>query len=147
MKKYIPYVLVLSAVLLGAAYYLNTEQTAGSSPQELTASRENSEGMVTVAITFLNPTSSQYKDFLAFQVSMNTHSVNLDSYDPKEIAYIRTGSGQVIRPTSWDEADGSGGHHRKGVLLFPKPDIKLEHGYFEIIIENIAGIDQRVFSW
>lgn len=146
MNKLIPYALVLVAVLLGAVYYMGAGQTAGMSPEELAAPRENSEGMVTVGITFLNPTSSQYTDSLAFQVSMNTHSVNLDSYDPIEIAYIKTSSGQVIKPTSWDEADGSGGHHRRGLLIFPM-NSELEMGGFEIVVEGIAGIDQRIFSW
>lgn len=147
MNKFIPYILVLGAVLLSAAYYLNTEQNAGLLPQDLGAPRENSEGMVTVAITYLNPTSSQYGNSLAFQVMLNTHSVNLDVYDPKEQAYIRTGNGQVIKPTSWDEAEGSGGHHRNGVLLFPKTGTTPEKGNFEIIMEDLAGIDRRIFSW
>ncbi|MCL7412174.1 MAG: hypothetical protein M8353_00960 [ANME-2 cluster archaeon] len=147
MNKFIPYILVLGAVLLGAAYYLNTEQNAGASPQGLDVPRENSEGMVTVAITYLNPTSSQYGDSLAFQVTLNTHSVNLDLYNPKELAYIRTDNGQVIQPTSWDEAEESGGHHRSGILLFPKTGTTLEKGNFELIMEDLAGIDMRVFSW
>jgi len=151
LKKLLPYLMILVLVVVGAEYYLITNQTNnptnGNNQDDFTTPRENSGGMVTVAMTFLNPTSFQYKDSLAFQVTMNTHSVELGGYDLNNIAYLKTANGDVIKPEKWDEADKSGGHHRSGVLLFPKTDANLEMGNFDIIVEEIAEIDQRIFSW
>ncbi|TFH46688.1 MAG: hypothetical protein E4G94_01905 [ANME-2 cluster archaeon] len=151
VKKMLPYFMVLVLVLVGVEYYLISNQTNnptnGNYQDDLTAPRENSENKVTIAMTYLNPTSSQYKDSLAFQVSMNTHSVELGGYDFNTIAYLKTASGDVIKPEKWEEADASGGHHRSGVLLFPKTDTKLELGNFDIFVEDVAQIDQRIFSW
>jgi hypothetical protein len=43
-------------------------------------------GGVTVKVTYLNPKSS---DGARFQVALDTHSVNLDSYDLKTISVLR----------------------------------------------------------
>ncbi len=84
---------------------------------------------------------------LIFDVSMNTHSVDLDEYDLGELAVLRDDTGNEYHPVSWDSAPG--GHHRKGTLTFPIPD-SLSQGkarYVEIVIRDVAGIEERVLKW
>ncbi len=78
---------------------------------------------------------------------MNTHSVDLDQYDLGELAVLRDDAGNEYHPISWDSPPG--GHHRRGALTFPLPD-SLSQGearYLEIVIQDIAGIEQRVLKW
>lgn len=147
-KQMIPCVLVLILILMGG-YYLNTNRAGEpvKGQEGLVEPREDSRGMVTIAITYFNPTGSQFGDSPAFLVTMDTHSVDLDAYELSIIAYLKTANGKVIKPDKWEEADGSGGHHRRGILSFPMTDARLDQGNFDIIVEGLAGIDQRIFSW
>jgi hypothetical protein len=52
----------------------------------------------------------------AAQIGMNTHSVDLDGFDLKELARVRLDGGEWIRPTLWEAPKG--GHHRGGTLTF-----------------------------
>ncbi len=84
---------------------------------------------------------------LVFYVALNTHSVDLDNYDLRELAVLRDNGGEEYSPTSWESA--SGGHHRQGVLHFPLPDslVQGEAEYLEIMIRDVAGIEARVMKW
>ncbi|MBI4288822.1 MAG: hypothetical protein HY671_10390 [Chloroflexi bacterium] len=57
---------------------------------------------------------------LTFQIVMDTHSVDLDVYDLKELTVLRNGAGGEFKPTSWQAPKG--GHHRDGTLAFASPD-------------------------
>ena len=61
-------------------------------------------GGVTVKVTYLNPKGS---DGARFQVALDTHSVNLDSYDLKTISVLRDDAGNTYSPTAV-ENKGSG---------------------------------------
>ncbi|HIH43766.1 MAG TPA: hypothetical protein HA257_01370 [Candidatus Methanoperedenaceae archaeon] len=104
---------------------------------DFSSPRENLEGGVRITITPINVT-----DILTLEVSLNTHSVDLDRYNLTELAYLKDGSGNVYKPLSW-ESDG-GGHHISGILKFSS--LNYTQG-FEIVIENIAGIKERNFTW
>ncbi len=72
------------------------------------------QGAVSVAVTpvDLSPEASA----LAFEVAMNTHSVDL-SMDLAELATLTTDNGRTVPATLWDAVPG--GHHVSGVLTFP----------------------------
>jgi hypothetical protein len=53
-------------------------------------------GGVTVKVTYLNPKGS---DGVRFQVVLDTHSVNLVSYDLKTISLLRDDAGNTFSPT------------------------------------------------
>lgn len=84
---------------------------------------------------------------LVLDVSMNTHSVDLDQYDLKKLVVIRDDSGTEYRPTTWSAP--SGGHHREGMLTFSLPDsvTRGETRYIEMVIKDVAGIKERVLKW
>ncbi len=84
---------------------------------------------------------------LIFNVSMNTHSVDLDQYDLGKLAVLRDDTGNEYHPVSWDSVPG--GHHRQGTLTFPLPD-SVSQGkakYLEIVIRDVAGAKERVLEW
>jgi hypothetical protein len=84
---------------------------------------------------------------LIFDVAMNTHSVDLDQYNLGQLAILRDNTGKEYHPVSWDSAPG--GHHRRGTLSFPLPDSLNQGGtsYIEIVIQDVAGIKERVLKW
>lgn len=101
----------------------------------------NSEGPVTVEVSFLNAVSNDYKDSFAFEVSLNTHSVALD-YDLTNLSVLKDSRGNVYKPLSW--TGGSGGHHVSGVLQFPKGAAA---GTLELLIKDVGDVPLRSFKF
>ncbi|HEY9204613.1 MAG TPA: hypothetical protein VIO58_01730 [Candidatus Methanoperedens sp.] len=106
-----------------------TQVPAGGLPE----TKENSEAGVTVTAVYLGNN--------AFDIKLDTHSGSLD-YEMAKISYIRDSEGNIIKPESWD--GGIGGHHLEGTLKFPKFD---DSGGFELVIQDVAGVKERVFKW
>ncbi len=99
----------------------------------LPETKENSEAGVTVAAVYLGNN--------AFDIKLDTHSGSLD-YEMEKISYIRDSRGNIIKPESWD--GGTGGHHFEGTLKFSKFD---DSAGFELIIQDVAGVKERVLKW
>jgi hypothetical protein len=82
---------------------------------------------------------------------MNTHAVDLDGYDLRQLAVLRTENGQGVQPIDWDAPKG--GHHRQGTLTFPakttdgSPLITLSTRSVEVVIRDVAGVPERTFQW
>lgn len=118
----------------------NTPPTGGSVNGLIQSS---TEGAVTIEVEWL----ANNRDTLVFDIAMNTHSVNLDQYDLKELTFLRDEKGAEYRPLSWNSAPG--GHHRTGRLTFALPT-SLSQGkakYFELHIGDVAGVKERVLKW
>lgn len=94
--------------------------------------KENSEAGVTITAVYLGNS--------AFEISMDTHSGSLD-YEMAKISYIRDGTGNIIRPETWE--GGIGGHHFSGTLKFPKFD---DRPGFELVIQDVAGVRERIIK-
>jgi hypothetical protein len=86
-----------------------------------------------------------------FDVVLDTHSVDLDAIDLRQLAVLRTSDGREARPTGWDAPKG--GHHRSGTLAFPAsaadgaPLIGQETQTITLVIQNVAGVPARTFTW
>jgi hypothetical protein len=80
---------------------------------------------------------------LHFQVSLNTHSVELD-YDLTQLAVLRTDRGDEVTPLRWDGSRG--GHHVSGVLYFPAVNLEGAQ-WIELVIREVAGVPERSFRW
>jgi hypothetical protein len=78
-----------------------------------------------------------------FEVSMNTHSVDL-SADLTAVSTLTDDQGKEYRPVGW-EGDGPGGHHRSGVLEFPA--LEGTPKSVTLVIKDIASVPERVFQW
>jgi hypothetical protein len=103
-------------------------------------------GQVTVKVTWQGVAAGP-----VFSVAMDTHSVDLDAYDLKQLAVLRTDSGREVRPVEWQSPKG--GHHRSGTLAFPPntPDgaalLGTNTRTFELVIRDLAGVPERTFRW
>lgn len=106
------------------------DKTATADPAQ---QRENSEAGVTITAVYL--------DSNAFDIKMDTHSGSLD-YEMAKISYIRDSYGNIIKPEAWN--GGIGGHHFSGTLKFPKFD---DRSGFELVIQDVAGVKERVLEW
>lgn len=114
-------------------------------PETSDLAREDGQGSVVVVVTPLNLDS--ISETLEFDVSMNTHSVDL-SMDLAVLATLTTDSGIKATPTSW--TGQLGGHHVEGTLSFPasvdgKPILD---GATTLTI-TLINIDapERIFTW
>ena len=112
-----------------------TSNAAASNPTQTVAG-----GGVTAKVTFLNPKNG---DDHRFQVVLDTHSVNLDAYDFKNIAVLRDHAGKSYVPVAV-ENKGSG-HHREAIVYLP--NIAPEMKRIELIIKDVAGVKERTFVW
>ena len=86
-----------------------------------------------------------------FNITFDTHSVDLDRYNIHDVAVLHTGSGEELRPTRSDFP--SGGHHRKGTVAFPALDSRGSPVFaapaesVELVVHDVAGVEGRSFSW
>lgn len=105
--------------------------------------QSNAGGPVTIDVEWMGTENG----LLTFAVAMNTHSVDLDLYDLRELTVLRDDTGREYPPASWDSAPG--GHHRQGTLIFSIPDslIQGETKYLELFIRDVAGVNERVLKW
>jgi len=99
----------------------STSATAAPSTQDESAvspspdlARLDAQGAVEVVV---RPSSwtRDAQGTLEFEVSMNTHSVEL-SMDLAQLATLQTDTGHTLQALDWS---GGGGHHVTGVLRFP----------------------------
>ncbi len=108
--------------------------------------RVNEGGQITITVTWQGRSAGPI-----FAVEMDTHAVNLDGYDLRQLAVLHLEQGQEIKPTSWNAP--TGGHHRSGMLSFPAtlpdgtPIIGLDTRTLKLIIHDIGVIPERTFLW
>ena len=102
--------------------------------------RTNSGGGVTVKVTYLNPEDAAGP---RFQVVLDTHSVDLDAFDLKNVSVLRDDAGKDYQPTQLENKGG--GHHREVTLAFPKSASGAKR--LELVIKEIAGVKERSFRW
>ena len=112
---------------------LKENNDAVSKTADSSEAKVNSEAGVTITAVDLGNN--------VFDIKLDTHSGSLD-YEIAGISYIRDSKGNVIKPESWD--GGIGGHHLEGKLKFPKFD---DSAGFELVIQDVAGVKERVLKW
>jgi hypothetical protein len=120
--------LIMVLILAGSAWRDTVEARAG-------AKQSVPGGGVTVTVTPLNKPG----DDPAFLVSLDTHSVNLDVYEFKDIVRLRDGQGGELPPTGVKDAQG-GGHHRSATLRFTWPEPKPKS--LEVVVKGVAGVPE-----
>jgi hypothetical protein len=114
-------------------------------PSEQDWTRIDQQGAVVVDVTPLD--LAQPGQTLNFQVSMDTHSVDL-SMDLLPLATLTTETGLEIQAVSWDGPGG--GHHVSGTLSFPstvdgKPLLE-EASLLTLTIRSVDA-EARIFTW
>lgn len=111
------------------------------------APQKSETGSVTIEVTW-GATGTAAP---TFAVSLDTHSVDLDGYDLRQLALLRTDQGIEAHATGWDAPKG--GHHRPGTLIFPevaaggRPLVGPETRRVELLVHDVAGVPERSFLW
>lgn len=122
------------------------KKPAAEREQRWAATQKSEEGPVTVTVSWDGPSSG-----LTFRVALDTHSVNLDGYDLRELAVLRTERGGEVPPARWDAP--AGGHHRSGNLAFPErlpdgtPVLAPGDRALTLVVRGVGGVRERVFTW
>lgn len=157
----------VSALLVGIGSYLlgkvpnekivlqpNEEITAEHSSK--TASSDNTlkyitvsqKGDIDISVKYLNPVIGS-KDVLSFEVSLETHSIELTNYkDIRKYVEIRTDVGTVVSEGfEWD-LKSSEIHHISGILkikniIDEKPIVGQDTKSFKLIFKNIPDGSER----
>lgn len=129
MKRSAIMIVVLSMFLVAGA----SEVLAGD------MTRKNSEGKVTMRVTYENPGMPGPE----FAMQMDTHSVDLDQYDLARHSVIVDKDGKEHQG-KWSVLKG-GGHHVSGKLSFE--EVRVGKGKVVLIIRDVAGIKERKFEW
>jgi hypothetical protein len=113
-----------------------TEASVIALPPE---TRSDTAGAVTVEVTPAGGTTAT----LIFDVTMNTHTVELD-YDMTKIATLMDDQGRAYPVKSWNGA--AGGHHREGSLTFEAPAGATPKS-LQLNLAGIGGVPDRLFQW
>jgi len=126
-----------------AAKSLSTQPPQQSASQDMT--RSDGQGAVTFEVKPKN--LSNPGNALIFEISMNTHSVDL-SMDLATLATLTTDNGRSVQATFWDAP--SGGHHVSGKLTFPTSEDgnSILDGATKLTLTiNDVDAKERVFTW
>lgn len=134
------------ALPTGTALPTRTPASASAASEAGSSStRSDNQGAVVVEITPVDLKTSA--DTLAFDISLNTHSVDLSMNLAAE-ATLATDTGRSVNGLSWDAP--AGGHHVAGTLTFPASidGTRLLAGASKVTL-TIKGLDapERVFTW
>ena len=151
MRRLILPFLATLALLLAACSAATPTPAVTPTPDRPTAepggdvTRIDQQGAVTVEITPLNLGSSS--DDIKFEVSLNTHSVDL-SMDLASLSTLTTDTGITVQAIQWEAP--SGGHHVSGQLIFPATkdgkSILEDASKLTLAILNVDAAS-RVFEW
>lgn len=153
--KLVPLWIAMALAVLTVAWWLGRPhapaQTAGPAAAASPATglaQSDAQGAVDVAVTPLN--LERPGDTLDFQVSLNTHSVDL-SFNLAAQAMLRDDRGREVKALTWE--GGTGGHHLSGRLTFPIEDasgtvlLGPQTHHLELLLRDVAGVPQRTFRW
>jgi len=130
------------------------QSAAGSAPVEAVSAgdpapgplaRTDNQGAVEFVVEPLN--LNDPGDTLDFTVTMDTHSLDLDS-DLAALSMLETGSGSQVGATGWPVG---GGHHYAGTLSFPRFELGGEGllagaRALRLVIRG-TDVPERVFTW
>lgn len=137
-------VLVLGALLLTACSAPASQSApsgASSSAPVADGVRTSDGGQVTASVSWSGPASGT-----AFDVKLDTHSVDLDALDLSN-AVLRNDLGARLTPRPW--AAPKGGHHREGTLAFDGDAASFLTGakWIELVLRGVGDLPERVLRW
>ena len=109
------------------------------------ATRTTDAASVTVTARLENALRHCAKDELAFELVLDTHSVDLLDIEMTGAARIETSRGDAPA-TGFAWAPGSeSSHHRDGALTIEAPPLE-DATWLRLTVADVAGVD-RIFEW
>lgn len=145
-KTYLFLGIVILLIVIISLFELNNSKTANS-PQYLVPSAninqnsnklEKEEGNVTVAVEYIPQKSD--KNTVVFDISLDTHNVDLSSFDfSKNIVLEKE---ELVVSTPIKSAPTGSGHHRKAEMIFKrvKPP-------FSLVLKSLSSVPKREFQF
>ncbi len=127
-------VLLIALFVLAATGISGCLSGAETTPSDIQEPRENADAGVQISLTYL----PDITDATAFELKVTAHKDYNDDF--RNNAYLRDSVGKTYQALSYE---GGGGHHADGILKFPK----IESKRFEVVIKDVAGVNERVFKW
>lgn len=103
-------------------------------------SRESSQNNITFTAT---PIDFDLDNLVKFEIKIETHSGSLD-FDLTKVSILEDNKGNRYQPLAWDGSP-AGGHHRSGVISFPKLIDKTKN--IKLIIQDNSNLPLRIFEW
>jgi len=155
MRRFILPILLTLTLVLAACSAASTPlpsdvqpvsvSTEPAAPEIDSVTRSDQQGAIIIEVTPLNLDS--LTDTLEFDISMNTHSIDL-GMDLATLATLTTDTGITLQATLWDAP--LGGHHVEGKLIFPAAEDgkSILEGATKLTL-TIVNVDaaSRVFEW
>jgi len=117
------------------------DKMAGDEKKARVLTKTSEAGDVTVDVTYLNPG----EDSPAFNIKLDTHSLDLDQYKLEAIVFLRDEKGKEYANPVVESPSGSG-HHRSGVVRFKGVDISRATA-IELVIKDMGGAKERIFRF
>ena len=146
MKRVRNIVGILSIVIVSFSFFLISLETTNLAAvtddvvQFDLWAKINSENFVSIEV---KPTDFSFNKPIRFDVSISTHQGSLD-FDLTKMSHLEDDKGNIYQPSSW-EGSPPGGHHRSGILSFPRLSEKTK--FIKLTIENVYNVPERVFKW
>lgn len=137
---------ILSVIIVSSSFFLASSKTINpaatvSDIAKLDLQKKiNDENFVSFEI---KPLNFSFNKPLRFDVAINTHQDSLD-FDLTKISFLKDDKENVYKPLSW-QGDPPGGHHRYGILSFPK--LKGKTKYIKLVIKDVYNVPERVLRW
>ena len=142
-----PFALLLAGTLVAcgsastpsASSQTRASAAAGAAQTQTTQRSEG--GQVTVEATWNGSTAEA-----AFDVKLDTHSVDLDALDLSN-SVLRNDRGETLAARPW--AAPTGGHHREGSLAFTGDVSRFFNAvkWIELTFSGIGDIPERTLRW
>ena len=112
----------------------NTENMGNVENADYSTQQTNSDAGISIGVSYM----PEVTDETAFEIQVMAHTDYNDDFEKN--SFLRDADGKTYRALSYE---GTTGHHAKGILRFPKMEIKS----VELVITDVAGIEERVYKW
>jgi hypothetical protein len=100
---------------------------------------------VTTSATLLNALENCEKEELEIRLVLDTHTVDLLSYDIVAEASVNTSNGAIVDEGFAWEGGSESSHHRDGILRVTAPSLA-GAAWLRLTLPGVAGVD-RIFEW
>lgn len=132
-------IIVLSLLVISTTFFLSGKPKNQPEPKFI----KDFPVMVNeqAGISFeVKPLDFNFNEQVKFEIKIDTHSGSLD-FDLVKISFLEDDKGNKYQPLDW-EGSSPGGHHRSGILIFPK--INSQTKKINLIIQDVSP---RFFEW
>ncbi|MBS4021190.1 MAG: hypothetical protein KGZ79_02030 [Dethiobacter sp.] len=140
-------IIVLIAVVFSVLVLTGCSEKVNREGSNLNSVRVEKKGNVTVTVVLLDLEGEQQD--IRFDITLDTHSVNLSRYDILSEVSLSSENGASLTGEElvWESVSNET-HHIRGNLVVPGQLMK-QPGYDKITLEiyNLDGVDVRQFTW